>query len=388
MRGHGHMGHSTPNPDAPRAERSVLALNSGSSTIKFGLFTFDAEPRALCRGTADASSRDTAVEQLMERLASDIADYPVAAVGHRIVHGGPDYSEPQPVTPTLLASLRDLVRFAPNHLPDEIDLIESVHRLCPETPQIVCFDTAFHAGLPDVSRRLAVPARYAAEGVRRYGFHGLSYTFLLDELGRRIGPAADSKKIVLAHLGNGSSLAAVRSGRSIDTSMGFTPIGGVVMSTRSGDLDPGVVTYIARTTGFDADEVEHELSHRSGLAALSGGTADMRELLAREADDERCRMAVAIYCYAVRKQIGAFAAALGGIDVLVFSGGIGERAGVVRSRICEDLRFLGIEVDDQRNAAGGPLISTATGRVAVHVIPTDEEVVIARSAYHLLQKAL
>jgi acetate kinase len=381
------MGHSTRSPDAPRAERSVLALNSGSSSIKFGLFTFEPEPRALCRGTADASSRGTAADQLLERVAAQVATYPLAGAGHRIVHGGPDFSNPQRVTPTLVASLRELVRFAPNHLPDEIDLIESLGRLRPSTPQIVCFDTAFHAGLPDVSRRLAVPARYAAEGVRRYGFHGLSYTYLLDEVRRRIGAPADSQRIVLAHLGNGSSLAAVRGGRSIDTSMGFTPIGGVVMSTRSGDLDPGVVTYIARTTGFDADQVEHELSHRAGLAALSGGTADMRELLAREADDEPCRLAVAIYCYAVRKQIGAFAAALGGLDVLVFSGGIGERAGAVRARICEDLRFLGIEIDEQRNAADGPLISTSTARVAVHVIPTDEEVVIARAAYRLLSES-
>jgi acetate kinase len=382
------MGHSTRSHAAPLPGHSVLALNSGSSSIKFGLFTFESEPQALCRGTADASSRETAVQQLIDRVAEETATYPLAAVGHRIVHGGPHFSDPEPVTSALLASLRTLVRFAPNHLPDEIDLIEAMHRLRPATPQIVCFDTAFHADLPDVARRLAVPDRYAADGVRRYGFHGLSYTFLLDELQRRTGTPATAQKIVLAHLGNGSSLAAVRNGCSVDTSMGFTPIGGVVMSTRSGDLDPGVVTYIARTTAFDPDQVEHELSHRAGLAALSGGTADMRDLLAREAHDERCRMAVDIFCYAVRKQIGAYAAALGGIDVLVFSGGIGERAALVRSRVCEELRFLGIEIDADRNAADAPIISTSTARVAVHVIPTDEEVVIARSAYRLLEKVL
>lgn len=382
------MDHPTRSPGAPLGGRSVLALNSGSSTIKFGLFTFESEPKALCRGTADASSRETAVQQLLERLAEEIARSPLAGVGHRIVHGGPHFSDPQPVTAALVTSLRTLVRFAPNHLPDEIELIESMDRQRPGTPQIVCFDTAFHAELPDVARRLAVPERYAADGIRRYGFHGLSYTFLMDELRHRIGAAAAAQKIVLAHLGNGSSLAAVRNGRSVDTSMGFTPIGGVVMSTRSGDLDPGVVTYIARTTGFDPDQVEHELSHRAGLAALSGGTADMRELLAREAHDDRCRIAVHSYCYGVRKQIGAYAAALGGIDVLVFSGGIGERAAAVRSRICEELRFLGIEIDARRNAADAPVISTQTAAVAVHVVPTDEEVVIARSAYRVLEKGL
>ena len=224
--------------------------------------------------------------------------------------------------------------------------------------------------------------------MKRYGFHGLSYTFLLDDLQRRTGASIDTQKIVLAHLGNGSSLAAVRQGRSIDTTMGLTPIGGVIMSTRSGDLDPGVVTYIARSSGLDPDQVEHELSHHSGLAALSGGTTDMRELLAREAGDERCRIAVAAYCYAVRKQIGAYAAALGGLDVLVFAGGIGEHAGAVRARICDDLGFLGVRIDQARNAVDAPVISVSGAPVAIHVIATDEEVVIARAACGLLSKSV
>ncbi len=379
------MVHSTVSSAAPLSDRSLLAINCGSSSIKFGLFTCEPAPVVLGRGSVSAPATAAAFEQVMERVAAAMVRYPLAAVGHRIVHGGPALSEPQRITPELVASLRQLVRFAPNHLPDEIGLIESAQRRLPATPQVVCFDTAFHADLPEVARRLAVPERYAAEGVRRYGFHGLSYTFLLDELTRRTGAPATAQKIVLAHLGNGSSLAAVRGNKSIDTSMGLTPIGGVVMSTRSGDLDPGVVTYMARSTGFDADQVEDELSHRSGLAALSGGTTDMRELLAGEANDERCRVAVSIYCYAVRKQIGAYAAALGGLDVLVFSGGIGEHAAVVRSRVCEGLGFLGLEIDERRNAADAPLISSPAARVAVHVIPTDEEVVIARAAYRLLQ---
>jgi acetate kinase len=248
---------------------------------------------------------------------------------------------------------------------------------------VVCFDTAFHSTLPDVARRLPIPAAYDGEGVRRYGFHGLSYTFLLQELRRR-APSQAGGKVVLMHLGNGSSLAAVSGGRSIDTSMGLTPIGGVVMSTRTGDLDPGIVTYIARSTGFDADRVEQELSHHAGLAGISGGVHDMRELLAREASDDRCRLAVSIYCYEIRKRIGAYAAALGGLDALVFSGGVGEHAPIVRGRICSGLTFLGIEVDDRRNEENAPLISAATARVAIHVIPADEELVIAQAAYRLI----
>jgi acetate kinase len=372
-------------PCSPDANRSVLAINSGSSSIKFGLFTLTREPSALCRGTIDEVVSETKVDQLLERVDDRLGAYPLAGVGHRIVHGGPELSDPQLVTDKLLATLRRLERFAPNHLPDEIHLIEATRRLRPDVPQLVCFDTAFHSDLPEVARRLPIPQAYDAQGVRRYGFHGLSYTFLLHELRRRVGPLQAGGNVVLMHLGNGSSLAAVHEGRCIDTSMGFTPIGGVVMSTRSGDLDPGVVTYIARSTGFDADRVEHELSHRSGLAGVSGGVRDMRDLLAREVDDQACRLAVSIYCYEITKRIGAYAAALGGLDALVFSAGIGEHAPIVRARICSGLEFLGIDIDEGRNAENAPVISTSTSRVAVHVIPTDEEVVIAEAAYQLLR---
>jgi len=370
--------------EAPSENRSVLAINSGSSSIKFGLFTLALEPSALRRGAIDEASRVTTVDQVLERVVDCLVAYPLAGVGHRIVHGGPALFHPQLVTDELMGTLRRLVRFAPNHLPDEIHLIEAVRRVRPDVPQLVCFDTAFHSDLPDVARRLPIPDAYDAQGVRRYGFHGLSYTFLLHELHRRAGPLRAGGRVVLMHLGNGSSLAAVREGRCIDTSMGFTPIGGVVMSTRSGDLDPGVVTYIARSTGFDADRVEHELSHRSGLEAVSGGVPDMRDLLAREANDEACRLAVSMYCYEITKRIGAYAAALGGLDALVFSGGIGEHAPIIRARICRGLEFLGIDVDDRHNGENAPVISTATARVAVHVIPTDEEMVIAQAAYQLL----
>jgi acetate kinase len=355
--------------------------------VKFALFTLAAKPTALCRGTIEHTSRAAIVEQVLDGLVDRVARDPLAAVGHRIVHGGPSLSDPRLVTDELIESLRRIIHLAPNHLPDEIELIEAARLLRPDVPQVVCFDTAFHAALPDVARRLAIPPAYDEQGVRRYGFHGLSYTFLLQEL-RRCAPSQADGRVVLMHLGNGSSVAAVAGGRSIDTSMGLTPIGGVVMSTRSGDLDPGVVTYIARTTGFDADRLERELSHHSGLAAISGGVRDMRELLAREASDEGCRLAVAIYCYEIRKRIGAYAAALGGIDALVFSGGVGEHAPIVRARICSGLTFLGIEVDDRHNEQGAPLISTASSRVAIHVIPADEELVIAQAAYQLIDGRL
>jgi acetate kinase len=378
------MVDSTERSSGSGATRSVLTINSGSSSIKFALFTLAPDPRALCRGALDEPDRATAIEQLIQRVAEYVDRFPLAGVGHRVVHGGPTLRDPQLVSDELLETLRQLVRFAPNHLPDEIRLIEAVRRLQPQLPQIVCFDTAFHADLPDVARELAVPRELAAQGFRRYGFHGLSYTFLAHELRRRAGPSQADRRVILAHLGNGSSLAAVRDGRSIDTSMGYTPIGGVVMSTRSGDLDPGVVTALARSTGFDPDRVEHELSHRSGLAGLSGGTGDMRSLLEREGSDDGSRLAVSVYCYEIKKRIGAYAAALGGLDSLVFSGGIGEHAPTVRARICSGLEFLGVEIDEQKNAADAPSISTPRAPVAVHVIPTDEEVVIARAASQLL----
>jgi acetate kinase len=384
---------ATPTPDRSGAGRSVLAVNSGSSTIKFALFVLRPDPEALrsglevlCRGALDQPDRATALEQVLDRISRATAEHPLAGAGHRIVHGGPAFHEPRIVTDELIEALEQLVRFAPNHLPDELALIRTMQRLRPEVPQIVCFDTGFHADLPDVARRLAIPAKYAADGVRRYGFHGLSYTFLVDALRRRVGRARADGRVVLAHLGNGSSVTAVHGGRSVDTSMGFTPLGGVVMSTRSGDLDPGVVTYIARSSGSDADGVEDELSHHSGLAGLSGGRADMRDLLARTATDAACRLAVSIYCYEIKKRIGAYAAALGGLDELVFAGGIGEHAPAVRAQICDGLQFLGVDFDEQKNALNDAIISTSTARVTVHVIPTDEEAVIARAVGHLLER--
>ena len=366
-----------------RHEERVLAVNVGSSSVKCALFTFDAEPQRLARITLDGIA-SSSIPRVLEWVDNETADLALKAIGHRLVHGGPHYRDSQRITPAVVDTLKQMIPFAPNHLPDEIALIEALGRHCVSVPQVACFDTAFHADLPDVTQRLPIPAVYATRGIRRYGFHGLSYAYLLRELERIAGTDAAAGRVIFAHLGNGSSLAAVSRRRSVDTTMAFTPIGGVVMSTRSGDLDPGVVTYLARTEHLSADELEDLLSHRAGLLAISGTSGDMRTLLAKEQTDPASRLAVRTYAYSVKKAIGAFAAALGGLDTLVFSGGIGEHAPPVRARICDSLAHVGIQLDPEQNAANAAVISSAAAGVTVRVIPTDEELMIAHGAYRVL----
>jgi acetate kinase len=267
----------------------------------------------------------------------------------------------------------------PEHLPLAVALIEAFARRHPALPQVICFDTAFHRTMPRVARIVPIPRRYAPMGIERYGFHGLSYESLMAELGRLGDPVATSGRIILAHLGSGASLAAVRAGKCVDTSMGFTPAAGLPMSTRSGDLDPGLVDYLARADGMTAAAFHRMATHESGLLGVSETSADMRDLLAAEGDDVRAAEAVALFCYHARKWIGAFAAALGGVDTLVFAGGIGEHAPSVRRRICDGLGFLGIELDEALNAAAAGVVSTDTSRATVRIIPTDEALMIARS---------
>lgn len=306
----------------------------------------------------------------------------VKAVGHRVVHGM-KHSEPERITPKLLAELHRITPYDPDHLPREIGLIEALRKRHPKLPQVACFDTAFHRTMPRVAKLLPIPRRYAAKGVERYGFHGLSYAYLMEELGR-LDPAAATGRVILAHLGNGASLAAVRDGKSIDTSMGFTPTAGVMMSTRTGDVDPGLAYYLARTERMTAARFQRLVNHESGLLGVSGISADMRDLLAKEGEDVRAAEAVALFCYQVKKGIGSFAAALGGLDTLVFAGGIGENAPPVRARICDGLSFLGIELHASRNAEAAGVISTGVSRVTVRVIRTDEELMIARSVTRVL----
>jgi acetate kinase len=396
-------------PGNPR----ILTINGGSSSIKFALFETGESLRRILGGGIDrigqpgatlrvkglnpgdnfsrpvtAPDLNAAVGALIDGIEERSGDDAFTAVGHRVVHGGPKYSQPQRITPEMVEELRRLSPFDPEHLPEEILLTEEFHRRFPDMPQVACFDTAFHHDLPRVAQILPIPRRYEAQGVRRYGFHGLSYAFLMGELARLAGTEAAQGRVILAHLGNGASLAAVHRGKSIDTSMSFTPTAGVPMSTRSGDLDPGLVWYLARTERLDAKGFNEMVNFKSGMLGVSETSSDMRDLLEHETQDVRAAEAVALFCYQVKKWIGAFAAALGGLDTLVFAGGIGENAPVVRARICEGLGFLGIELEDKRNAANEGVISAATSRVPVRVIHTDEEWMIANTVCRVLGLAL
>ena len=332
----------------------------------------------------DAPNHVACVPLLVELLEKKTGDSAVSAIGHRVVHGGPRYRDPQRVDDAMLEELRRISSFAPNHLPSAIALMEVFAAKFPQVPQIACFDTAFHSTLPRVAKLLPIPRRYEAKGVQRYGFHGLSYAYLMEELARLGDPAATTGRVILAHLGNGASMAAVRDGKSMDTSMGFTPAAGLVMSTRSGDLDPGLVAFLGRSEQMTETQFDRMIHHESGLLGVSEISSDMRDLLAREAADVRAAEAVALFCYQAKKWIGSFAAALGGLDTLVFAGGIGENAPLIRARICDGLGFLGIELNEARNTENASLISTDGGRVAVRVIRTDEELMIARSVIRVL----
>lgn len=362
---------------------SILALNSGSSTVKYAVYDAAAPSTPSLQATLERGGNRAAAGSVLDALEAREEFAAVVGVGHRVVHGM-THSEPARVTPRLLDELRRATPFAPDHTPPAIALIEAFLERHPRLPQVVCFDTAFHAGMPQVATRLPIPRRYQAKGVRRYGFHGLSYEYLIEELSRVAGAGAARGRVILAHLGNGASLAAVHHGRSIDTSMGFTPAAGLVMSTRTGDLDPGLMSFLMRTERMTEAQFHQMINRESGLLGVSEISSDMRELLAREAGDARAAEAVSLFCYQAKKWVGAFAAALGGLDTLVFSAGIGARSGVIRARICEGLAFLGIELDRQRNDDDAPVISTASSRVTVRVIPTNEELMIARAASRVL----
>jgi len=313
-------------------------------------------------------------DRLAQKLEAQSHRAAPDAVGHRVVHGML-HTQPERVSPDLLTELRRIASFDPEHLPREIELIEAMQRHYPAVPQVACFDTAFHRGMPARATLLPIPRRYAAQGVQRYGFHGLSYTFLMQELLRLGDRAASRGRVILAHLGSGASLAAVHDGRCVDTSMAFTPAAGLVMGTRSGDLDPGLASYLMLTESMSASQFQIMINEQSGLLGISESSADVRDLLERESTDGCAREAIEIFCYQAKKWIGGYTAALGGLDTLVFAGGIGENAAAVRRRICDGLQYLGIELDDSLNDRHAACIST--GRVAVRVIRTDEESVIA-----------
>jgi acetate kinase len=386
----------------------VLTINGGSSSIKFATYRADSPTTRLLAGSLDriglpkptltvqdgdqdaaprvikARDHRAAGEFLIHWLEQHTGFANVAGIGHRVVHGGLKLKHAQRITPYMMDELRRISPYDPEHMPSGIQLMEVFHRRHPRVPQVACFDTAFHRDMPRVAKLLPLPRRLDAKGVQRFGFHGLSYSFLMEELKRVAGPKAARGRLVLAHLGNGASMAAVRDGKSIDTSMGFTPAAGIPMSTRSGDLDPGLVWYLARTERMTGKQFHDMVHHQSGLLGVSQISPDMRDLLQREAKDVRAAEAVALFCYQVKKWIGAFAAALGGLDTLVFTGGIGENAVPVRARVCDGLQFLGVRLDPKKNRASAPVISARGSPVTVRVIRTDEEVTMARTVCRVL----
>jgi acetate kinase len=389
--------------------RTVLTINGGSSSVKFALFDSEpAGPRRRMSGQIeriglagamlrtrrppageaaqpiDAGDPASAAHGLSDWLQKQSDVKGLAAIVHRVVYGGPNLAEPQKVTSQVMDELRRVAAIDPVHLPGEIALIEVFAQRYPNVPQIVCFDTAFHRDLPEVARILPIPRRYERAGIRRYGFHGLSYEYLLKQLAREAGDAAAHGRVILAHLGSGASLTAVKNGKSIDTTMSFTPTAGLVMGTRCGDLDPGVLVYLMRNENKSADEIDDVVNKQSGVKGISETSSDLRDLVAIRGSDPRAANAIAIFCYQARKHIGAMAAALGGLDTLVFSGGIGEHQGGIRAEICAELQFLGVDLDPMANAANASVISCAGGAVSVRVIATDEETTLASAAFKFL----
>lgn len=390
---------------------TMLIINAGSSSIRFAHYRVDESLKQILHGRIErigipgtrlimmdisGETIDRAIDIPADptAMAASFSDWleasgimsSVQAIGHRLVHGL-SHTEPERITPALLTELAGISPFAPEHLPRELALIDALQKRFPSLPQVACFDTAFHTSMPRVAQLLPIPRRFEALGVRRYGFHGLSYTYLMEELASLGDKAATKGRVILAHLGNGASLAAVCNGKSIDTSMGFTPTSGLPMSSRSGDLEPGVASYLEQRENITATEFQQLASCESGLLGISETSADVRELLAMEYTDNRAREALALFCYQTKKWLGGYTAALAGLDTLVFSGGIGENAPVIRARICEGLGYLGITLDPQANADNAKVISSGTSAVTVRVIATDEALIIARSVHRLLQFA-
>jgi acetate kinase len=360
----------------------VLCVNTGSSSLKTALFEVDGSAeRELARVAQPVQSGDyTAALEAAVALFHERGLPAPGAAGHRVVHGGPRHAEPVVVDGNLLAELREVAAFAPLHMPASIAGIEAIRSRW-DIPQVACFDTGFHHRMPELAQRLPLPDNLWDEGVRRYGFHGLSYEYVVGALG-----PAQLGRAVIAHLGNGASMAAVHDGRSLDTTMGLTPAGGLIMSTRPGDLDPGIAVYLVRDKGYDADRLEQLIDRQSGLVALSGGTSDMKTLIDERGRDTRAALAVAAFCYQARKHVGALAAVLGGLDTLVFTGGIGEKSAVVRAEICQGLQHLGVELDDERNEADAGVISAPGSEGVVRVVRTDEDLVIARHTAALVTR--
>jgi len=387
---------------------SILTINGGSSSIKFALYNTGKPLKRILYGeierigthgttftfkgqtkngqgsrSIEASDHKSAVNYLIDWLEEQTGFSSIGAVGHRVVHGM-YHIEPETITQELLDELHRIAPYDPDHLPEELELREVFRKLHPKLPQVACFDTSFHSTMPRVAKLLPIPRHFDGRGIQRYGFHGLSYSYLIEELANVAGEKAAKGRVILAHLGSGASLAAVRNGKSIDTSMGFTPAAGIPMGTRPGDLDPGVAWYIMKSENLTPKQFNKLINHESGLLGISETSSDMQDLLAKEDDDVRAEEAVALFCYQVKKWIGSFAAAIGGLDTLVFAGGIGEKSPVIRSRICEGLEFLGIELEEKQNIKNSAVISIKNGSTVVRVIHTDEELMMAKIVSQIL----
>jgi acetate kinase len=393
-------------------QQGVLTINGGSSSIRFALYQVGEPMQRILAGKIDriglpaitlsfaekgqsqqisrnisVSDYSSAVDFLLDWFEQRIDFSTVSAVGHRVVHGM-RYTESQFISQSVLDELHRISSYDPQHLPAEIELIEKFRQHYPHLPQVACFDTAFHQSLPRVAKLLPIPRRFDATGIQRYGFHGLSYSYLMQQLEKTAGTQVAQGRVILAHLGNGASLAAVRNGQSIDTSMGFTPAGGVPMGSRSGDLDPGVAWYMMQSENLSAQQFNHLINHESGLLGVSEISSDMLDLIEQQKTDTRAAEAVELFCYQIKKCIGAYSAALGGLDTLVFSGGIGEHAALIRASICSELELFGINIDQKSNAANAAVISTQTSQVTVRVMHTDEELMIATSVIQMLARSL
>lgn len=385
----------------------ILTINCGSSSLKFALF--DMSSVALIsqgsiqdiggessirlvdaagheeRITQPVADLDVAIQLLIQLLKESFSPYTIDVIGHRIVQGGAAHFLPELITPVLLQTFETLIPLAPGHLPAEITAIRAFESAYPGIAQVACFDTAFHKDMPFAARHFAIPRHMWDDGLIRYGFHGLSYEYIFQQL-QQSAPQEAGGKIVIAHLGNGSSMAVIRDGKSLDTTMGLTPTGGLVMSTRSGDLDPGVILYLLKEKHFISERALNELLNKqSGLKGISGSASDIQTLLEQESTDSRAAEAIQLFCYQAKKYIGALTAAAGGIDTLVFTGGIGLHAPVIRERICDGLEYLGISIDASLNNDGSDIISTSGSRVTVRVMATNEELIIAQHTQQCLQ---
>jgi acetate kinase len=403
----------TPPKQLEARDGIAITINGGSSSVKFSVCEPPKKgerfPKKLLSGSIDkiggtqatlkakgqdgvlvvdqnldATNHRDASEALIGWLKDRLGTDQVKGIGHRVVLGGFKLTEHQLITDEVIKELKATVPLDPAHLPREIALIERFRNEFPDTPQIACFDTAFHRDLPRIAQLMPIPRKFDRAGVRRFGFHGLSYTFLLEELRRQAGYQVADGKLILAHLGSGASMAAIQSGKPIDTTMGFTPTAGLVMGTRPGDLDPGLLLYLVQEAKMSTEELDDFINHQCGLIGISETTSDVEELLKAELEDLRAKEALDLFCYQATKWIGAYAAALGGLETLVFSGGIGEHSPEIRSRICRGLRFLGVQLDESQNHSSEGTISSSQSRIVVRVIPTDEEAIIAQTVYQLV----